>query len=333
MSQDDIKNKYSIGYKPNITYVDEYDSSATLQHDNKQESVFIKKDPTTNIQDNFDRIDVFLPSLGEDIRNLIEGVYLPLKDYWEEEIEPLPYDEIPKKEEITLLPEDDDPEDDDPDDKPEYTPDDEDPPKPPPNVTDDDKIEGLIHIIKKEYPRIEIIKKEYAKNMKDLIFFYTEGLLNAISNFWVQSAPFVVGQSKDKKEYILNDIKNYNDSPTVADNKKHMLDFAVRNEIIRQQKTAFLQKMFPTDETLLKLRNFKASYELRKKYAVIEDMNKETIEASDHNALLKSTTAIYDNKYDSSYTALYKYFNSANKTLGDVMTTTVQERKAKQYLK
>ena len=59
----------------------------------------------------------------------------------------------------------------------------------------------------------------------------------------------------------------------------------------------------------------------------------QTKEASDYNALLKASTVVYDNKYDNSFAALYKYFNSANKTLGDMMTLSIQEQKAKQYLK
>lgn len=341
MSEEIIKQSHSMGYKPEIKYVDEYDSTATIKSDeDKQQSVTIGTyDPTPEIQENFDKIDVFLPGLNDDIRDLIEGVYLPLKDYWDE-IKDLEYGEIPKLDEVTIVEPSTNGEDDDdeptgsyPSETPEYEYEDED--LPPADVTDDDKIDGLVHIIEVEYPRSVIVEKEYAKNTKDLFNHYTEGLLNAISNYWVQAAPMVMGQSLETKEYILNDFKSYkaSDNAGISEDKKHMLDFAVRTEIVRQNKVAFLQKMFPTDETILKLRNFKASYELRKKYANMDTKEGQTKEASDYNALLKASTVVYDNKYDNSFAALYKYFNSANKTLGDMMTLSIQEQKAKQYLK
>lgn len=341
MSKDTIKQSHSMGYKPDIKYIDEYDSFATLNTE-KEKQVLINSNihnPTTDIQDNFDKIDVFLPGLNEDIRTLIEGVYLPLKDYWEE-IKDLDYSEIPKLDEITIIDKDEDSnledektDDDDTNENTYYEDDEED--LPPLDVLDDDKIDGLVHIIEIEHPRSVIVDKEYAKNTKDLFNHYTEGLLNAISNYWIQLAPIVMGQSLEYKEYILNDFKSYKekDNQGISSEKKHMLDFAVRTEIVRQNKIAFLQKMFPTDETILKLRNYKASYELRKKYANMQNKSEHTKEASDYNALLKASTVVYDNKYDSSFAALYKYFNSANKTLNDMFTLSIQEQKAKQYLK
>ena len=332
------KQKHSLGYKPEITYVDEYDSTATLSSQEKQITVNPTiKDPTPNTQENFDRIDIFLNGLNDDIRELIEGVYLPTKDFWEE-IKDDPYGTIPKKEELTIVdPENniEDEEDDEDDDEKDYTQEEEDDDLPPADVLDDDKLDGIIHIIKEEHEKHEIVEKEYIKNTKDLLDFYTEGLLNAISNYWVQTAPIISGASSEKKSYILNDFKSYKaeDSSDISSQKRHMLDFAVRTEIVRQNKISFLKKMFPTDETMTKLRNFKAAYELRKKYAKVSDMTGETKEASDYNALLKSSTYIYDKKYDSSYAALYKYYNSSNKTLADIMNLSVQEQKAKQYLK
>lgn len=345
-----IENKHSLGYKPNIQYIDEYDSSATLSEEQHQ-SVVISDihDPTEDIQDNIDRIDVFLPGIDDDIRNLIEGVYLPLKDYWEE-IKDLEYDKVPDYEEIDIIEsdmnssEDDMPEDSEDDNNDDNDSDnntnnngndDDDSDMPPSDVLDDDKIDGLIHIIEIEHPRHVIVQKEYAKNIKDLFGFYTGGLLEAISNYWIQAAPMVMQTSSDKRSYILNNFDSYKteEGKNISTNKKHMLDYAVRTEILRQQKVAFLQKMFPTDETIIKLRNYKAAQELRKKYAAIDRRKENTKEASDHNAFLDSSNLVYDTKYDNSYKALYKYFNSANKTLSDVFNLSIQEQKAKQYLK
>lgn len=342
----DTTNKnisHSMGYKPTITYIDEYDSSYTISNSNEENKQTSLKpeihNPTTDIQDNFDKIDVFLPGLNDDIRTLIEGVYLPLKDYWEE-IKDLDYGSIPKLEETTII---DNNISDSFDDSNNLNDDfnnsddnyEEDDDLPPLDVFDDDKIDGLAHIIEIEHPISVIVDKEYAKNTKDLFDHYTKGLLDAISNYWVQAAPIIMGKSLEYKEYVLNDFKSYKkeDNNKVLADKKHMLDFAVRTEITRQNKIAFLQKMFPTDETILKLRNYKASYELRKKYANIKSNSEHTKEASDHNALLKASMVVYDNKYDNSFLALYKYFNSANKTLNDMFTLSIQEQKAKQYLK
>lgn len=376
MSEELNKQKHNLSYKPEIEYVDEYDSSATIVSDNIDSNATIPKpnDPTQDIQDNFDKIDVFLPGLNDDIRGLIEGIYLPLKDYWEE-IKDLEYDRVPESNEITVL--DPDSQDDDSagdnndgnnnnhngghngnnnsndyedndhfggnnnDENdnihsPNYGGGDEsDDDLPPADVLDSDKIDDLIHIIEIEYPRHVIVDKEYAKNTKDLLNFYTEGLVNAISDYWVQVAPIIMGAPTEKKLYILKDFKSYNpeDNKDISVDKKHILDYAVRTEIFRQQKIAFLKKMFPTDETILKLRNYKAAQELRKKYANMKTMSEHTKEASDHNAFLEAATLVYDSKYDDSYAALYKYFNSANKTLGDMFNLAVQEQKAKQYLK
>ena len=60
MSQDITKKSHSMGYKPDIKYIDEYDSSASITlEDKKQVSVTPQiNNPTENIQDNFDKIDV-----------------------------------------------------------------------------------------------------------------------------------------------------------------------------------------------------------------------------------------------------------------------------------
>ena len=80
-SQQD-KQKHSIGYKPDIGYIDEYDSSATLvSQEEKQQTHTPSYTPVDKITENIDKIDFFLGGLNDDIRNLIMAHCLHMDKY------------------------------------------------------------------------------------------------------------------------------------------------------------------------------------------------------------------------------------------------------------
>ena len=97
-------------------------------------------------------------------------------------------------------------------------------------------------------------------------------------------------------------------------------------------KLNFMSNAFPAEQTLFHLKNFKAVYLLRKRYAEIDDIDgSNKIDAMSNN-ILKGMKLSYDQKYDVAYMNLYKYLNSSLDILEDALNTELAGLRAKRTL-
>lgn len=327
----------SLGYKPTIEYEDEYYSE---RHYRESSSIVIVPEDTKDkedISDLIDKVETNLFGLPEYIQVVINNVFDPIKDFFDENKDDIDSGSSKPGDDIInpgggdggdFNPGDEDNNDNDGNDPDEEIP--EGGGDLPSDDEEDDMFEPLVHIVDNELSILEQINRGYSDHFYDLLKDYLEKLYESLSNYWTVVVPLLYGKPADMKKFMTSDLPK--DFKTTAD-KQHILDFAVRSQLMKYEKVSFVNKNFSLDESLVKLRQFKSSHELMLRYATTEYKDIYTKEGSDHNAILEACMLNYNRKYNNSVINLYKYLDSSVKTVDNALTTYAQEMKCKQYLK
>ena len=129
--------------------------------------------------------------------------------------------------------------------------------------------------------------------------------------------------------FLLNDVTL--DDVDVEKDYKHLIDVALRNEVIGNNKLDFSLNTFPVESTLYHIKNLKTSHTLRKRYAEQNILSSDS-GGSLSNSFLRGMKASYNKKYQTAYINLYKYLNSQTKVLEDVFKTLDTCLRAKETL-
>lgn len=327
----DINNK--IDYRPSISYEEDFYSEKDLS---KEESFSVDKDdynPIPDISDKIDSIDNIINGLPDSIKDVINNVFQPVKDIFEEELKDKEYDEIPDDDPEFIPSSGNETEPEEPGDNEEDEEEDDIEDDFEPEDEDFDNFVPKMHIVvDKDITQTDIVNKEYVKHLTDLIDFYIDKLDNIVCDYWMHIVPILKGLSKDKQVFVLSDITDTYSNSIEAD-KKHLLDFAIRNQIHRQTKASLASKVFSLDETLINFRNFKLSYELRLRHSKVNKKDDIKRSSDDSNRILTACNYIYDSKYNTSYKTLVKYLNSSTEMVDQLLSLSVHESTSKQYLK
>lgn len=316
---DEIKK---IGYKPDLKYTDEYDSDIKFNkdNDNTNDSQEDGSDIEDLIEDG-DSIQNMIDKLPDFIGDIIKDPIDPIIDFVKDELSDKILERVPVEldwdynidiEYPDIDIEDENKEPDDPD-ADIWSPDDD------------------IPIRKEVHTKEEIVEKEYIKNLYDLFQDYYSNLHNIISNFWSTLLYSIMNKNSSEIETILNNILL--SSSEIKDNKKHLLDLSVKSEINRDMKLKYFSNNFDAEGTMKHLKQFKAVYELRLRYAKIKNNDDPKSRADQmSNNILKSMSITYDKKYDKAYESLYRYLKSSNVILEDSLNSATQSIRAKQTL-
>lgn len=323
---DNNTNELLIGYRPELEYEDEYISDINFDSLNSQENHIeddSAKEEIDNLIQDMNDLNNLINKLPNNMSSIIEEVYDQILDFVEEELTdkellPVPNPEEWIYEDIDNKDDDDSDDDDNDDDIPELSDD---------LIWNDD---DFFPIKKEEYTEEEIIEKEYIKNLVDLFKDYQINLHNIVSNFWTNF--FLSSNNKTSSEIkmLLDNILL--SSSDIKLDAKHLLDTAVRQEIIKTMKLQYYNMMFNAEETIKQLKQLKAMKELRLRYAKIEEVEGSTKTNQHNNNVLQVSKLIYDKKYEIAYENLYRYLSSSNKVLNDALQTWIQEIKSKQIL-
>jgi hypothetical protein len=313
-------NKQQLGYTPSIEYKDEYYSEVEVPHqyDNDTEDDY-EYDPIEELGQDLDGIKDMVSALPENIRDIINDVLNPVIDIWEDDLKGKPYKPIPNNDDISYVIPEEDPEPKEPE-----------PTEPEPDEEDFWDIDPTPSLVVPSTPKDEIIKLEYIKMLKDLLDDYEQKLNRVVSNFWTGAIMAGNTKTSDEIKFIMNDIELKNDE--IKDNAKHLLDFGLRSQIYKNVKIDFFSNMYPPEETILHLKQFKTAYELRLRYAQQEEPKKNNKTDVMSGNMLEALNILYDRKYDKSYENLYRYLNSSVEVTDDILKTYLQELKAKQIL-
>lgn len=307
-----------IGYKPDLKYTDEYTSDASAIF-NSQDNTEDNQDTNNIIEDVVDQMEVIgtlINKLPGDASDIVGEVFDPIMDFVRDELEGNIYDRVPEEWEWNY--ETPDTETEAPDREPEFSED---------NFWED---VDSFPIVKEEHTKQEIIEKEYIKNLTDLFDDYFTSLHNALSNYWTNLVPAVLNKPTDEIAMLVDNILL--SSSDVKSEAKHLLDSALRNQITRTMKIDYYATIFNAEETITHLKQFKAMYELRLRYANIE--GKEAVNKTEqmNNNILQGMQLTYDKKYDIAYGNLFRYLKSSVDILDDTLKTWIIEIKSKQTL-
>lgn len=344
-------NELLIGYRPELQYEDEYVSDIDFNVINNQandsDNDDSSKEEIENLIQDMNDLSNLINKLPNNIAGIIDEVYDQVVDFIEEELTDKELLPVPDKEEWIYddpnnkddepdsdknNPENntdpdgnDDPDDiDDPDNNDNDPGDNDDDPddngSDPDNggTIDDDKLwndDDFFPIKKEEHSEEEIIEKEYIKNLVDLFKDYQTNLHTTITNFWMNFILASNDKTSNEIKMLLNNILL--SSSDIKADAKHLLDSAVRQQIIKTMKFEYYNMMFNAEETIKQLKQLKAVYELRLRYAKIATLDGSTKTNQSNNNILIASKMIYDKKYDIAYENLYRYLSSSNKLLND----------------
>ena len=353
MSDDKDKKQYS--YRPDIEYQDTYESDhherkyQTIDADSTRKNEF-SDEIIEEINKSFNDTTKAIQFLPAQLQTAINGVYKPVLDMWSSmgdisypKIIPDP--DAPKY----IIP--------DPGSEPDppivippemITPDH---PEPTPGIirTPDYEIDNNLiwepsvpmYITFDPVDPTEIIRREYIKNVADLFNFYTNRLKDILYHYCSEKVSALYGKRKNEEGKLVPKTKEdiaFLVSPItktckdIEQNSKHLFDASVAMSEHNKLKLNFLENAFPVDQTMFHLKNFKAVYLLRLRYAEIEMEEESNKVNAMNNNILKGMQASYDQKYDVAFTNLYKYMNSSLDILEDVTNTELAGIKARRTL-
>ena len=174
-----------------------------------------------------------------------------------------------------------------------------------------------------EVDEVEVIKMEYVKNIYDLYSFYTSRLKEVVGNLLQGILTAILSAETDEQFAFINRDVSLEDVEIVDKELKHIIDAAIRNEIIGLNKVSFCENMFTIESSLYHCKNFKSCYELRLRYAEIQKQEGTDKINSDCNTILRGMEKLYDRKYDTAYINLYKYLNSSANVMEDCFNTLI----------
>ena len=318
----DENNKLLIGYKPELTYTDEYVSDIKytdniIDSDNESDSNIADEEIQELIEDT-NEIGNLINSLPNDISNVVEEVYDQISDFIDSELSDKVLDRVPELEEWTYEDTEDNTKEEEskPEKKPDFS-----------NIWGSD---DFFPIKKEEHEESEIIEKEYIKNLVDLFEDYNTELHNILAEFWTNLILSTSNKSSSEIRILLDNIVL--SSSEIIESAKHLLDSAVRQQLLKNMKIDYYNMIFNAENTIKHLQQLKAMQELRLRYSKIEEVEGNTKTNQNNNNILKASKYVYNRKYEIAYENLYRYLNSSNKVLKDTLQTWTQEIKSKQIL-
>ena len=315
-----------IGYRPNLEYQDEYTSDATDYFDKQQQGEEDSQEQQDNtigdLIDQMEIIDSLVDKLPGDASDIVGEITDQIIEFIDEELKDKEYQKVPE-EELWYY------EDNDisiPGPTPEWEEPEED------LDVEYDPLTPIapFPIIKETHTKQEIIEKEYIKNLVDLFNDYAVNMHTALSNFWTNLVSAVLNKQSTEINLLVDNILL--NSSDIQPQSLHLLDSAIRNQIIRTSKLDFYSNIFNAEETIAHLKQFKAMYELRLRYANIEKVDGSTKEGQMNNNILEGMRITYDKKYDIAYENLLRYLKSSTDVLDDTLKTWLVEIKSKQTL-
>lgn len=316
------ENKKRIGYVPELNYTDDYYSEIEYSEidnnapDEKDEG----KEVIDNLINNMNVLNTLISKLPNEASNTIKEVFDPVLDFINEELKDKVVEPIPDEDDWNYADTDNNEDSDNENDDNNNNED----------VDDMWGTDDFFPTKEEEYTKKDIYEKEYIKNLVDLFYYYNIELQNIITEFWRDYILATSNKTDSEIGLIINNILfNSND---IIDNAKHLLDSAVRQQIIKDMKLDYHKLMFNLESTIINLKQLKATQEFRIRYANIEKTDGGTKSNQYNNNVLTASLISYDKKYDIAYENLYRYLNSSNKVIKDSFQSWVQEIKSKQTL-
>lgn len=314
-----------IRYTPNIKYTDTYDSEIESSISNQSQNGNNTNTPIedngdsfiSDLINNYNNLNNAINSLPDDLKNPIQEVFDPIKDFINDELTDKDYTYVPEETEWIPV---EDTDDNKINDNADST-----------NPADDIwEIDDFKPTVREDHTREEIVQKEYIKNLVDIFDYYYNDLNSIIANTWTNIFLTTTNKTSDEITMILNNILL--SSRDVNSELKHLVDSATKMQVVKDYKLEYFKLMFNAGETITHLKQLKAMQELRLRYETTKEANTATKTGAMNNNILSAAKLSYNYSYDKAYENLYRYLLSSNKVLKSTMDTWIYELKSKQIL-
>lgn len=179
-------------------------------------------------------------------------------------------------------------------------------------------------------PLIEFVRESFLKDKNDMYGNFVQKLKLMIQQYMREL--LYVAKIGEFDSYL--DLYVSFDTPSAEIPKSLMAaaDRITKNQIVRDQKTRFLNKIFNIDQTVAHLIANKASYEQRQRYYDIDYLKaKDYIETQENDELRKQRLE-YDKKYEQNMYNYYKYLTGSTILTDEILKTFLSEARGKALL-
>ena len=183
-----------------------------------------------------------------------------------------------------------------------------------------------------EYDDYEIFELEYVKNVADLYNHYTNELNKILGDYYAAILAMYAQDLQDQEnlDFIGNKISK--EGAEIVKELRHVMDTALRSEVMSNLKMSFSNSMFSVESTLYHIKNVKTIQALRLRYADQKKIDNKELLDSLSNRMLNSIREMYDAKYDNAYINWYKYLIGSLAVLADIMSTYLSGLKSKEII-
>ncbi|WP_312339197.1 hypothetical protein [Anaerospora hongkongensis] len=175
---------------------------------------------------------------------------------------------------------------------------------------------------------VEIAENTYKQDLIDLKEDYTKKLQTVMQRY-LQDMIMIMSETG------LSDIaeltRPYDGTAVIIRNPnlKHLGDYIVRSQVVREQKTRLFKKTHNIDQTMMHIRSLYAAEKQRERYYAAKYGDSETYLNSQSNTLLRESRAQYNKKYNQSLYDVYKYLNASVMIIDDTLAMSKKESQAK----
>ena len=184
-----------------------------------------------------------------------------------------------------------------------------------------------INVIK---PRsiVNIAIDKYRKDTIDLQRYYLSQMQGVLQSYFHQMLMVMSEANVPNIDALTMDFDGK--AVNVPDaNLKHLRDYIVKSQVVRQQKSRLFRKTHNVDQTVMHMRAWHAAEKERERYYSEEYGSSATYLSSEANALLRESRSSYDERYSQSLYDMYKYLNSSVIVISDILDMSLKESKAK----
>lgn len=175
-------------------------------------------------------------------------------------------------------------------------------------------------IIPIEYDKtVMAIVSDFISNLKMAVTAYVTNITSAMADSGVTDFAVL------SREYVGTSTK-------LSQNLQHLSDMVIRSQIVRDQKTRLINKLFSPKETIVHLRSCQVARQLRERYYKESFTDNSTYLDVSRNVMLEESRVAYDAKYKENLYNLYKYLNSSVILISECLGMLAKESQAKAIL-
>ena len=174
------------------------------------------------------------------------------------------------------------------------------------------------------YPDLnEAINREFVYLLSKITNHYTSRLKDIVNNYLFNIMKCNLQQSEENINFISNKLELT--SNDILNHSKHLLDSSVKSENTAALRTEFFKNVFNIRDTVVYLRSFMVSHELRKRYTNINYSKGKSMANSMSDSILEKLNIQYELQYRKNFENLFRYLESSLKVTDDILRLYIRD--------